>query len=481
MRVLFAATEAAPWVKVGGLGDFVGALPRVLRALGVDARIVLPAHAGVLELARPLAPVARFSIGHTGGPMRAEVVRSELDGVPIYLVSGPPIVADGVVYTGRMEEEGRRFTFFALACVELCRRLDDFCPDVLHLHDWHTAVAAHALAERRFTDPALAPIASLLTIHNLPYSGNGAQAELHAFGIRGGGDPRVPHEQREVPLVLGLLAADHLSTVSPTYAAEMLEPEHGCGLEGLLRSRRAELTGIHNGLDIERWDPTADPSIAAPFGPDDLDGRAECRAALLDELALSPASEAPIVGLVSRLVGQKGVDLAIDALRRLADRPFHAVLLGTGDPALERAALGLAASMPDRVRAHVAFDEGLSRRIVAGADVVLVPSRYEPCGTTQMIAMRYGAIPVARETGGLADTVRDLDLSDRPTGVLFPDATASSLAFALRRAFAARQRRASWDALARAGMREDFSWNRAARDYVALYDRLRAERGAHEE
>lgn len=478
MRVLFAATEVAPWLKVGGLGDVVGSLPRVLRELGVDARVVVPAHGGVLERAPSPEVVASFSIGHTGGPMRAEVHATELYGVPVYLVSGPPIAADGIIYTGRMDEEGRRFTFFSLACVELCRRLEGFTPDVLHLHDWHTAAAAHVLADRRLTDPALAPVASLLTVHNLPYSGDGAQPEQHAFGITGAGDPRVPHAQREVPMVLGLLAADHLSTVSPTYAAEMLGPEHGCGFDHLLRSRRADLTGVLNGLDVTRWDPGVDASIAQPFGPGDPDGRAACREALLEELELPIDTEAPLLGVVSRLVGQKGVDLAIDALRRLGDRPWAAVFLGTGDPTLERAVLELAAAMPKRVRAHVTFDEALSRRIYAGADAMLIPSRYEPCGMTQMIAMRYGAVPIARETGGLADTVRDLDLSERPTGVLFPDASPTSLAFALRRAFAAYPRRAAWSGLGRAGMAEDFSWHRSAREYVGLYDRLRAQRGS---
>ena len=476
MKVLFAATEVAPWVKVGGLGDVVGSLPPVLRSLGVDARIVVPAHGGVLERAPSPKAVATFSIGHRNGPMRAEVFQTELDGVPVYLVTGPPIEADSIVYTGRMDEEGKRFTFFSLACVELCKRLSGFTPDVLHLHDWHTAVAAHVLAERRRTDPTLANVASLLTIHNLPYSGHGAQPQLHAFGVTGAGDPRVSHEQREVPLVLGLIAADHLSTVSPTYAREMLGSEHGCGFDHLLRSRRADLTGILNGLDVSRWDPTTDDAIAEPFGPDDPRGRDACREALLEELELSTDTEAPLIGVVSRLVGQKGVDLAIDALRRLAHRPWNAVFLGTGEPALERAVIELAAVMPERVRTYVTFDEALSRRIYAGADIVLVPSRYEPCGMTQMLAMRYGAVPVARETGGLADTVRDYDLSNRPTGVLFPDATAASLDFALRRAFAVHSRRDEWSALGDRGMREDFSWTRSARDYVGLYDRLRDQR-----
>lgn len=480
MRVLFVATEVAPWVKVGGLGDVVGSLPRVLRELGVDARICIPAHGGVMARAPRPERVAGFSIGHRDGPMRAEVFASELDGVPVYLVTGPPIDEDGVVYSARMDEEGRRFTFFSLAAVDLAKVLD-WRPDVLHCHDWHTAVATHVLEERREFDPELAPIASLLTLHNLPYTGDGAQGELHAFGISGTDDPRLDLAHRQVPLALGLVAADHLSTVSPGYAREMLGPEHGCGFEGLLRDRRQELTGILNGLDVTSWDPERDPHIAAPFGAEDLRGRAACREAILEELELPAGSDVPLIGVVSRLVGQKGVDVALGALRRLADRPWHAVILGTGEPDQERAVLELSADLPDRVRAHVTFDERLARRIYAGADLLLIPSRYEPCGMTQMIAMRYGCVPVARETGGLADTVRDLDLSDRPTGVLFPDASDSSLAFALRRAFGWYRRRAGWEALLRTGIAEDFSWHRSARAYLGLYRRLaeaRKERAA---
>lgn len=471
MRVLFVATEAAPWVKVGGLGDVVGSLPPVLRERGVDARICIPAHAGVLSRAPHPERVASFSVGHREGSMRAEVFASELSGVPIYLVTGPPIPPDGVVYTGRPSEEGRRFTFFSLVAVELARRLD-WRPDVLHCHDWHTAVVAHLLSERRDTDPDLAPVSSLLTIHNLPYTGHGAQPELHAFGIGAVKDERLRHDQRDVPLALGLVAADHLSTVSPGYAREMLGAEHGCGFDAFLQTRRHDLTGILNGLDVVAWDPAHDPSLAKGYSSDDPSARSLCRAALLEELGLNAAPEAPLFGVVSRLVGQKGVDVAVAALRQLSDRPWHAVILGTGDPAIERIVLDLASELPGRVRARVTFDEVLARRIYAGADALLLPSRYEPCGMTQMIAMRYGCVPIARETGGLADTVRDLDLSERPTGVLFPDASPSSLAFAIRRAMACYSRRPQWSELSRAGMTEDFSWHRSAREYVELYARL---------
>lgn len=473
MRVLFAATELAPWVKVGGLGDFVGSLPKALRAMGVDARVAIPAHAGIFRRVPPPEPVARASIPHADGEMRAEILRTTLDGVPVYLVSGPPIDPSSVVYTGRMDEEGRRFAFFTLAVLELVRD-PAHRPDVLHVNDWHTAIAPWVLGVRRAADPALRPIATLLTIHNLPYTGHGAEGELAAFGVAGSSDPRVPAPLRGAPLALGLASADHLTTVSEGYAREILTPEHGAGFDELLRGRRPALTGILNGLDVERWDPAEDGALAARFRAGDPSPRATCAAALRAELGL--AETGPLVAMVGRLVWQKGVDLALAALRMLADRPVRAVILGTGDPSLEAAALELARERPRAVHACIAFDEGLARRIYAGADALLLPSRYEPCGMAQMIAMRYGCVPVARETGGLADTVRDLDLSDVPTGVLFPEATARSLAFAIRRALAARARPEAWRALVENGMREDFSWTRSARAYLSLYERLRAER-----
>lgn len=473
MRVLFVATEMAPWVKVGGLGDFVGSLPKVLRSMGVDARVAIPAHAGVLRRAPSPTRVLSATIEHEDGAMRAEIFRSELDGVPVYLVSGPVIGEGSIVYTGRMDEEGRRFAFFSLAVLALAR-MREHRPDVLHCNDWHSAIVPWVLGIQRAVDPALRSMSSLLTIHNLPYTGHGAEDELAAFGVAASSDGRVPPELRGAPLTLGLIGADHLTTVSEGYAREILTPEHGAGFDELLRGRRPELTGILNGLDLDAWDPASDPALEAPYDARDRAPRERCRAALRRELDL-PQTGAPIVAMIGRLVSQKGIDLALAALRATTERPWQAVILGTGDPILEAASLDLAAERPRTVRARIGFDDGFARRIYAGADALLLPSRYEPCGMAQMIAMRYGCVPVARETGGLADTVRDLDLSDRPTGVLFPDATPTSLAFALRRTLAARERPAVWSRLIEHGMSEDFSWARSARAYVDLYERIRAE------
>lgn len=467
MKVLFVAAEVAPWIKVGGLGDVVGSLPAALREIGVDARVCVPAHAGVLDEAPDPTIVERFDVPHRGGVVHAEVWETRLGEVPVYLVGGRPIPEHGLVYTGRMDEEGQRFTFFSMAALELVRRLEPRV-DVLHCHDWHTSVAAWMLGRQRAGDPDLRAVATVLTVHNLPYAGHGAEGALDAFGVEGTDDERLPPHLRRVPLGLGLAGADALSTVSHGYAREILGPDHGHGFDELLRGRRDDLTGILNGLDMEAWDPATDGALAASFDADDRSGRAACREALAHELGLG--TDLPIVGVVSRLVAQKGIDVAVGALRGLP-HGVAAAILGEGEPHLEYEARQLAHDRPGRVSATIGFSGQLARRIYAGADMLLLPSRYEPCGMAQMIAMRYGCVPVACETGGLADTVHDVDLSERPTGIVFPEATVPSARFALRRALATRQRPAVWTRMVDHGMRSDFSWRLSAGDYVKTYER----------
>ncbi|MCA9604774.1 MAG: glycogen/starch synthase [Myxococcales bacterium] len=469
MQVLFAAAELAPWIQVGGLGDVVGSLPAALRAEGIDARVCIPAHAHVLDAAPDPTLVGRFEIPHASGALPAEVHLTRLGEVPVYMIGGPPIPPNGLVYTGRMDEEGHRFAFFSLAVIELARRLRPFV-DVLHAHDWHASLAVWALARRRRGDPALRDVTSVLTVHNLPYAGFGTEGALDGFSIGASDDERLPPHLRRVPLALGLVAADAITTVSPGYAREILGGEHGHGFETLLRARHEDLTGILNGLDVERWDPAHDTALEMPYSATDPSGRARCRTALARELGLP--TELPIVGVISRLVAQKGIDVAVGALRRLGEG-FAAVFLGEGEPHLEYETRALAKDLPGRVHARIGFDAALARRIYAGADMLLLPSRYEPCGMTQMIAMRYGCLPIACETGGLADTVADLDLDASPTGLLFPEPTAAGAAFALRRAFAARARGAIWEGMVENAMARDFSWRASARAYVAKYEEAR--------
>jgi starch synthase len=475
MKVLFLTAEVAPFTKVGGLGDVAGSLPRALRALpgGADVRVVTPLHGGArARITAPLARVATFQIAHPAGPITGEALATEHDGVPHYFVHSTVIDEAGPVYHADSGWDAHRFVFFSLAALALARAID-FVPDVIHANDWHTAPVIPAIHRAAFTDPAVARIKTILTVHNLPYLGHGAGAAMRAFGLVPGDMPLVPAAGRELPLPIGIALADRITTVSPGYAREIVGPEFGAGLDTLLRARRESLTGILNGLDLDLWDPSSDAALHAPFGAEDVEARAANKLALQRELGL-PEREVPLLAVISRLTFQKGIDLVEGAIRALAPtHPFQVVLLGTGDRQLEESLLRLGGELGDRVRTKLGFDDALSRRIYAGADMLMLPSRYEPCGLAQMIAMRYGCVPVARDTGGLSDTVRDLDLHDDATGFLFPVASGSSLAFALRRALATYAHPYRFRMLQKNGMRQDFSWARAASMYNRLYDEAR--------
>lgn len=474
LNVLFLSAEADPFVKVGGLGDVAGSLPAALRDLEaeveVDVRVVLPLHGGVDRDSLGLKPVAALTIYHANGMLIAEALRTEHEGVPIYFISGPLIPQEGPVYSSDAQADGRKYAFFSLAALELARVLE-WQPDVLHANDWHTALAVYWVALNR-DDDYFQDTATLLEVHNLPYLGAGAELALKGFGLPPAEETDLPPWARGLPLPLGLMSADHIVTVSPGYAREILTPEFGSGLEAFLASRADSVSGILNGIDLARWDPATDPHLEANYTRASLPMRAQNKEALQAEFGLEASAETPLLGMVTRMDHQKGVDLALEALRRVGDLEWQAVILGTGDPDLEAAARQLEADLPDRVRAVIGFDPRLARRIYAGADAVLIPSRYEPCGLAQMIAMRYGSVPIGRATGGLRDTIQDYHESDGGTGFLFSEAEAGALENALRRAVEVYHDKRRWPWLQRRGMQQDFSWERSARKYLDLYRSL---------
>ncbi len=479
LNVLFLAAEAEPLVKIGGLGDVAGSLPKALRSLkkpaakfgALDVRLVIPVHGGVDLEEYGFRPAAKFAVPRAGEPIPAEAWHTELDGVPVYGIVGPLIVPEDPVYSADPGVDGPKFTFFSLAALELARSLD-WRPHVLHANDWHTAPAVYWLALHRERSQFFADTASILEVHNLPYLGVGAESALASFDLPPATGSALPRWARRLPLPLGLLAADHIVTVSPGYAAEILTPEFGSGLEGFLRTRADSITGILNGLDLTRWDPANDPHVPVQFSDAELAHRVRNKIALQAALDLPPEPDLPVIAMITRLDHQKGVDIALEALRKIADRDWQAVILGTGDPGLERSTRSLASEHKNRVRALIQFDPALSRKIYAGADMMLIPSRYEPCGLTQMIAMRYGCVPVARATGGLRDTIRDYDHDAKGTGFLFQAADSDALASALRRSLDRYSDKRRWIGIQRRGMREDFSWERSARRYANLYQDL---------
>lgn len=476
LQVLFTAAEADPLIKIGGLGDVAGSLPAALRSLDpsqtggnlIDARVVIPFHGAISIGPEECTAVGSFSVPSHDGPVEARAFYTEANGIPYYLIAGDPIPPEAPVYSLETEKDGEKYAFFSRAVLELARIMK-WKPDILHANDWHTAAAVFALNQVRTRDSFFADTRSILTLHNVPFMGAGTSAALTAYDLPPSDDLDLPPWARHYPLPMGLSKADQIVAVSPAYASEILTPEFGCGLEGFFRARSERLTGILNGLQQDIWDPATDSSLPSRYSSQDLAARVENKSALLHEFGLQLDLNIPLLILISRMDQQKGVDLAIAALRKIIDIPWQAVLLGTGDPALETACRRLEADFPERVRAAIRFDSRLSRRMYAGADVLMMPSRYEPCGLAQMIAMRYGCIPVARAVGGLRDTIKDLPRPEQSTGFLFEDATPEALAEALKRTLAAYDTQETWQLRQRSGMLQDFSWERSAAAYAALY------------
>jgi starch synthase len=468
LKILFLAAEATPFVKVGGLGDVAGSLPRALAALGHDVRLAIPGY-GAIDWAR-FAPErrARFGVSRRGGAESAELWETAHDSAPVYLLTGPPIPIDRRIYGGSIEEDAPKFLFFCLAALAACRELS-WKPDVVHANDWHTGPAVYALAPAGRSDEFFRDTATLYTIHNLPYTGRGAGRFLAEWGLPPSKALLVlPEWARDSMLGIGLATADVLTTVSPTYAREIATPEGGHGLDGALRARSDRLHGVLNGIDVDAWNPATDPHLRARFDVETLGERAANRAALQEEAGLERDGRALVLGMVSRLDSQKGFDIALPALRRWLDSGGQLVVLGSGDFATERELATLELGWRGRASVRLRFDPPYSRRIYGGADAVLIPSRYEPCGLAQMIAMRYGAVPIARRTGGLADTITDVGDPDG-TGILFDGYDTISLAHALERAVRVYAERDQWTALQRRGMERDFSWDRSAAQYETLY------------
>jgi starch synthase len=462
LRVLFAAAEAAPWVKVGGLGDVAGALPKALNALeNVEVRLILPRHAALEKL--DALPLFSFYLPYQEDAYEVQIFETRQAGLTLYLVDGAPVRASGPVYSSDARLDAGKYVFFSLAVLEFALRWEEWTPDVLHLNDWHTALAALAARLRR--ERGEARLRTVLTIHNLPFIGPAIGELLAAYHVSVPAT-RLPSWAEQHPLPLGLWAADVLVAVSPSYAREILTPEYGGGLEDFLRSRMGDLHGILNGLDTEAFNPATDAALAAPFSLETLSHRLENKRALLAELGLKFDPEVPLLGMVSRMDYQKGVDLAVEALRWSRELPWQAVFLGVGDGRLEAELRKMEQEFPDRVRALLRFDGALARRVYAASDLFLMPSRYEPCGLAQMIAMRYGALPLARATGGLKDTIED-----GRSGFLFQEAEPLALKQALERAFAL-YGRPEWETMQRYAMSRDFSWSRSAQEYLHLYTRL---------
>jgi len=475
LHIAFVTSEMVPYVKTGGLADVSASLPKALAKLGHRVTVFLPRYGTIPYPAGdfmgsvhvPVDPVHR-----SAGFYRA----SAGPGVDVVFVEHPPFFDRPAPYgIGNVDWEDNRlrFAFFSRASLEYFRSRGER-PDVFHAHDWQTGLLPVYLKAFYWDDPALHHTPTLFTVHNLAYQGNFPADTLSLLGLPWNLGTRDGLEYHGGINYMkgGLMFSELLNTVSPRYAAEIQGPEMGYGLDAVLRSRARDLVGILNGVDYEEWDPAVDPHIARRYSAKDLSGKAECKADLLRTFGLPEFPDLPVVGIISRLVHQKGFDIVVSAWWDLLNRPMRLVVLGTGEADVQDGFRAMAARAPDRVAVRFAYDNVLAHRIEAGADMFLMPSRFEPCGLTQMYSLRYGTGPIVRATGGLYDTVQPFDrATGEGTGFRFDAPDGTGLVWALDQALAAYDDRKAWTRLMKNGMARDFSWARSAEGYVDLYRR----------
>ena len=473
--MLIIGSEALPFAKTGGLADVLGALPPALARLGWDATVALPRYGGV-EAGRR---VGGFPLSIGGQRHDVTLYEAPLDGALAILVDIPAFFDRDELYgTGSADypDNARRFAFLARAALEYAAQAPSAF-SVIHAHDWQAGLAPVFLKTRFSGHATLGATPTVFTIHNLAYQGLFETDWLPRLDLSWDllGVGALEFWGRISFLKAGINYSQLITTVSPRYAQEIQTPEFGFGFDGILRPRAADLSGVLNGIDTDQWNPATDPHLPAPYSAEDLSGKRAAKVAVLQEYGLAVDERAlsrPLVGMISRMVDQKGFDLIAALPDEIARLDASFVVLGTGEPRYQDFWRGLAALHRDRIGARIGFDEGLAHLIEAGADIFLMPSRFEPCGLNQMYSMRYGTVPVVRRVGGLADTVRDHSRGRRDaTGFVFEEYTPAALLGALGRALALFQDPTEWRDLQLAGMRQDHSWDRSAREYVKIYER----------
>lgn len=480
MKILLSSSEVVPFAKTGGLADVAGTLPRVLSEMGHDVRLVMPLYRTRIDrkgltrvggaLGVPMGPLGE----HWCAVYVGRLPRSE---VPVYFIDHEAYFGRAGIYnhangSGFLDND-RRFVFLSRASLQLCTMLN-WIPDVVHANDWHTA-AIPVMLNTVYANTALGRIASLLTIHNMQYQGRFYPALMRVMEV---GWEHFNFRELEFKGVVNLLKgglyhATLVNTVSPGYAEEIKTPEFGYGLEGVARDRAGDLVGILNGIDYEEWDPSSDPHLPATYTVEDRSGKAVCKAELQKEMGLPVREDVPLLGLISRLVHQKGLDVfAAVAERLVGSMDVQFVLLGSGEPWAHAFFAALARRYPKRFAAHLGYDVGLSHRIEAGSDFFVMPSRFEPCGLNQLYSLRYGTPPIVHATGGLRDTVENLDEdTGEGTGFTFewltPSAVYNTIGWAVHTYY---NRREMVETMRTRGMRQRFTWEQSAEQYVALYE-----------
>ncbi|MDQ3032650.1 MAG: glycogen synthase GlgA [Myxococcota bacterium] len=478
MRILFVTSEVAPFAKTGGLGDVSAALPRALRALGHDVRIVAPfygrvrASKHVFERVIPPSEIALGAHRYTFAVNQTTLPGSD---VPVLFVECPPLYDRASIYTEDADEH-RRFALLGWAALKICQ-YQQWAPDIVHANDWPTALVPLTMQTMFAWDRLFARTRSVLTIHNIGHQGGFPAHVLSDIGLAEAAQHFHQDQLRDGRLnflLTGILYANAITTVSPTYAREIMTAEHGVGMDAFLRARRSVVFGVLNGIDPSEWSPEHDTLIPHRFSRDDLAGKERNKHALMTGMKMPYVPGVPVIGIVSRLAWQKGFDLCAEVLpAMLARRDVQLVVLGSGEGRYEELFTRLARQFPRKVGFYRGFSEPLAHLIEAGADMFLMPSRYEPCGLNQMYSLAYGTVPIAHSTGGLADTVHTWDPRRAVgNGFAFDHFDASGLAWALGYALETWNRRPEWRRLQQNGMREDFSWTRRVRAYEDLYARI---------
>ncbi len=483
MRILFAASECVPFSKTGGLADVVGALPPALAALGHDVSVYLPRYKQtklndsrtvLKSVTVPFDDSHRFCSVLDGGKHA---------GVQFYFIEYPPFFDRDALYgtpTGDYPDNAERFSLYSRAVLEAAKILS--VPDVFHCHDWQSALIPVLLRSVYAEDPVFRGVPSVFTIHNMGYQGLFPPDTLPLLMLSW--DLFTIDKMEfygKVNFLKGALTfADFVTTVSRKYSQEIQTAEYCFGLEGVLRGRASTVTGILNGVDYDQWSPEKDKFIKAKYSPDDLGGKAACKADLLAAFGVTSANpDLPVIGIVSRFAAQKGFDLISQIADRLAREELIIVALGAGDKEYEDLFRRLNKQFPQKIAVKVAYDNAIAHKIEAGADMFLMPSRYEPCGLNQIYSLKYGTVPVVRATGGLDDTIEPLDVrTGKGTGFKFSEYSGEALLSTIHQALVAFKDKSGWQKLMRNGMARDFSWNNSAKEYVRVYERVRQTRSA---
>ena len=477
LHVLFASSEAEPLAKVGGLGDVAGVLPAEINRIAkdhVDIRLIIPFHAVIKEKNPPVGLIGSFPIKTKTGQSICDLYVTDLDGVITYLLDSDGINHNSPIYYGDATLDGRKYAHFSLALLEAMRFID-WPIDVLHANDWHTALAVYALRSIYADDPFFAQVKTILSVHNLPFNGWGSQEAMTSLGFEAGTDPDLPDWAKFTPLPLGLSAADKVIAVSPNYAREILTPEFGCGMDAYLQKHADKVMGILNGIDETKWDPSTDTAISSNFSLENIEGKFKNKLDLQKALGFEVNPDIPLLTTVSRLDRQKGIHSILQTLPKLLALPWQFALLGTGDPELERRANELSAKYPNRIACILKYDDIIARMLYASGDLFLMPSLYEPCGLSQMFAMRYGNLPVATSTGGLADSITDYSKDPAAaTGFLYAEKNEAGLEKALGLALSTFEDKTAWAIMRRNAMSVHFSWKLSAGKYLDVYQSLMA-------